>query len=726
AGTVVLQWTAPGDDGTGGGNATAYEVKYATRYIDTGDYYASWVSTYTQNWTPATFGTEEGATGNRVVSGLTQGTSYWFAIKTKDDLDNWSSWTSSGTVSWVNTLNSTRTIIVPVIPPAAISNLTALTGDTSPGTVKLMWTAPGQDGMSGGNASAYEVKYATRYIGTNDYYASWVSTYTQSWIPADVGTDEGTSGSRVISGLAPGTLYWFALKACDEDLNWSVWTSSGDNPSVNVLNSTAAYLNETPGAISNLTALTEGSGLSGELTLKWTAPGDDGTNGTASSYALKYATKYISSDDYASSWTNLYAQSWIPKAGGSEELYILTGFAERTTYYFALKTYDGHSWSVWPGSSSVLSPYVNPDSFNFTTSSAPASVGDLAAETGVFGGSVILNWTAPGDDGTTGNLISGSQFLIKYSSDAAKDWDTMDYSWYISTVTATGSSNTFSVTGLVERATYYFYIETADERPNWSPLSNKTTACAMFTYPRGDLVIDEINYGGAASGDALIGSSDYIEIENRSTWTVGISHYYVGDGVGNDLRWAFGAIPSGGFWIIVDGGGTDQTVENRIYTFEDNKDSGGALALTATNCMVTISTADTAGTTANLDKLIDFAAYTNSTSSPTVPVADSVNNAISAGHWDLYGAGDTSNPWKVEYSSDSQPGVITSASFIHRIAYDDTEGDLATHFTALSYPCIGDTMEFIAPAAVSNLTALPVDTGRGGEIKLEWTAPGDD
>ncbi|MBA3052473.1 MAG: hypothetical protein FP827_05220, partial [Candidatus Omnitrophica bacterium] len=724
AGTVLLKWTAPGDDGTGTANASAYLVKYATKYISTDDFYAPWVSTYTQSWIPAAFGAEEGTTGNRVISSLDQGTTYWFAIKTKDDLNNWSSWTSSGTVSWVNTSNSTRTLIVPPTPPAAISNLTALTGDTIQGTIKLQWTAPGGDGTSGGNASAYEVKYATKYIGTNDYYASWVSTYTQDWIPADAGTEEGTSGNRVISGLNPGAMYWFALKARDEEMDWSVWTSSGDNPSVNVLNSTTAYLNEPPSAVSNLTALSEGSGLSGEITLKWTAPGSDGTNGTASAYELKYSTKYISADDYASSWTNLYAQSWTPNAGGSEELHILTGFKERTTYYFAVKTYDGHSWSVWPGSSSVPSPYINPDSFNFTTSSAPAPVGDLSSGTGTGGGSVILSWTAPGDDGTQGDLISGSKFLVKYSSYPAKDWDAMDYSWYISTVTAAGSSNAFTVTGLIERATYYFYIKTADERPNWSPLSNKTTTWAMFTYPRGDLVIDEISWKISESGDSLVGNKRYVEIQNRSTWTVGISHYYVGTGgASDDMHWSSGVIPPGGFWVIVDGAGTDQSLGNRIYTFENNSDLGTLFDLVATDDVIVISTANTAGLGQNKDKIIDFVAYTDGTNTPVAePIAD-VNAAIDAGQWDLYGTGASSCVWA---SNDSQPGVIITEDFIHRIQYDDIAGNLATHFTVTSYPCIGDTMEFIPPAAVSNLTALTGGNGHGGEIKLEWTAPGDD
>jgi|GEM_PF-5280872 len=74
-------------------------------------------------------------------------------------------------------------------PPAAISNLTALVGGSA-GEIQLKWTAPGDDGTTGGSASSYEVRYATKYIGTADYNASWTSAYSQSWGPAAPGSQE--------------------------------------------------------------------------------------------------------------------------------------------------------------------------------------------------------------------------------------------------------------------------------------------------------------------------------------------------------------------------------------------------------------------------------------------------------------------------------------------------------------------------------------------------------
>jgi hypothetical protein len=94
------------------------------------------------------------------------------------------------------------------IPPAAITNLAASSPtDTA---ITLTWTVPGRGGTNG-NATGYIVKYSTSGPISD---ANWDSaaTYTQTWTPAKNGTTE----TRVMSGLTPGTQYWFAIKAYDD------------------------------------------------------------------------------------------------------------------------------------------------------------------------------------------------------------------------------------------------------------------------------------------------------------------------------------------------------------------------------------------------------------------------------------------------------------------------------------------------------------------------------
>lgn len=203
------------------------------------------------------------------------------------------------------------------------------------------------------------------------------------------------------------------------------------------------------------------------------------------------------------------------------------------------------------------------------------------------------------------------------------------------------------------------------------------------------LWLDEIGWDGTETGDPVVGSRDFIEIWNDSANPVGISSLFISDGRGKDLNWAAGTIPAWGFWVIVDGAGTDQTVGDILYTFEGNKAAGGALSLPGTDGGVAVSPLDTGGLETGLADITDFVAYTDGTNTPATGVWGDVNAVITAGAWDLYGTGSTADPWS---GTDSQPGVIIIESFIRRIAEGrDTPGDYATRWEASTTAGIGST-----------------------------------
>lgn len=240
------------------------------------------------------------------------------------------------------------------------------------------------------------------------------------------------------------------------------------------------------------------------------------------------------------------------------------------------------------------------------------------------------------------------------------------------------------------------------------------------------LVIDEIGWNGADSGDALVGTADYIEIWNNTSNDIDISGYYISDGGGNDLHWSAGTIPANGYWVVVDTGGVDQVVGNTLYTFDGNDDNGAAMSLPGTDAAIGIASADTGGFASNLDKIIDFVAYTDGTDTPASGVTTDVNNAISQGVWDLYGSGSTNNNWTAD--SDAQPGVVISENFIRRTS-TDAPSDLASNWEAVASADISTTTaapgDARSPSDIVNLTALPGDS-EDGSIVLYWTAPGDD
>jgi len=79
--SITLTWTAPGDDNMTG-TSTSYDLRYATTTIDE------------SNWASAIEAINEptpqiaSSTETMTVSGLEESTTYYFAIKTKDEADN--------------------------------------------------------------------------------------------------------------------------------------------------------------------------------------------------------------------------------------------------------------------------------------------------------------------------------------------------------------------------------------------------------------------------------------------------------------------------------------------------------------------------------------------------------------------------------------------------------------------------------------------------------------
>ncbi|MDO8601933.1 MAG: lamin tail domain-containing protein, partial [bacterium] len=74
------------------------------------------------------------------------------------------------------------------------------------------------------------------------------------------------------------------------------------------------------------------------VTLEWTAPGDDGEIGTATSYELRYSPNSITDENWAS--TTSSGLVITPQAAGESESVEISGLAPMTTYYFALKAKD--------------------------------------------------------------------------------------------------------------------------------------------------------------------------------------------------------------------------------------------------------------------------------------------------------------------------------------------------------------------------------------------------
>ncbi len=73
-------------------------------------------------------------------------------------------------------------------------------------------------------------------------------------------------------------------------------------------------------------------------TLTWTATGDDGSDGTATSYDIRYSTATITTANWDTA-TEVVGEP-TPQASGAAEQLTVTGLNPETTYYFAIKASD--------------------------------------------------------------------------------------------------------------------------------------------------------------------------------------------------------------------------------------------------------------------------------------------------------------------------------------------------------------------------------------------------
>ena len=83
-------------------------------------------------------------------------------------------------------------------------------------------------------------------------------------------------------------------------------------------------------AVSNVT--------SNSIDLSWTAPGDDGNTGTATSYDVRYSTAPITDANWSSA-TQVTGEP-APAPAGTSQSMTVTGLSPSTTYYFAIRTAD--------------------------------------------------------------------------------------------------------------------------------------------------------------------------------------------------------------------------------------------------------------------------------------------------------------------------------------------------------------------------------------------------
>jgi hypothetical protein len=264
-----------------------------------------------------------------MVRGLTPSTPYYFAMKAVDDAGNWSQLS--------NVVSETTEQPQDLIPPGTIADLRVI--DSTSSSITLAWTAPGDDNYTG-RATQYDLRFATFVITAQN----WDQTTSLLGVPAPA--IAGNQESVIVIGLWPQAQYYFAIKTADEVPNWSGLS--------NVVSSTTLAPPDVtpPSAIADLVVEDVAADM---VSLIWTAPGDDGLTGVASTYDIRYSTSLITSSNWASA-TQVLSEP-LPGAAGTVESFAVGGLDPATTYYFAIKTAD--EVPNWSGLSNVVDTVTN-------------------------------------------------------------------------------------------------------------------------------------------------------------------------------------------------------------------------------------------------------------------------------------------------------------------------------------------------------------------------------
>ena len=190
--SMVLMWTAPGDDDLVG-RAMGYDLRRSrTAIVTLADFNRATPVSGVPAPSPA--GSVESAT----VNGLAPSTTYWFALRTVDDAGNWSALS--------NVISGTTLVSSDGDRPAEVALVLVGTTDNS---VTVSWSDTGDDSLTG-NASALEIRWFTSAIDD----VNFANATLVAGVPAP--GPPGTTHQLTIMGLDRTRDLWFAAQAIDD------------------------------------------------------------------------------------------------------------------------------------------------------------------------------------------------------------------------------------------------------------------------------------------------------------------------------------------------------------------------------------------------------------------------------------------------------------------------------------------------------------------------------
>ncbi|RMG27945.1 MAG: hypothetical protein D6730_06160 [Bacteroidetes bacterium] len=489
---INLSWTAPGDDGQSG-TAERYLFRYSTAPIQAANFEQA------QQLSPAPAPAVAGSPQSMTVSGLMPATTYYFALKTADE---------AGNISNISNLSLATTEADaggPAGPPAGKITLNPAMMNSENGKGDPLKLIDEQQ-------QAGDPANSTGGMPVTTWFPGWGSANHPATAYLDLGMmyDLNTVFLRDVNDIGLFEVYagspgnW-QLLFTDPMTGYQVWNEhevsartryvrfvmreQGANVAEVVLYGVPAEGgtpadSQPPAAITDLQS---GQATANSIALSWTAPGDDGQNGTATSYDIRYSMAAITPANFSSA-TQL-GQAPAPAAAGTSQSVVVSGLQPASTYFFAIKALDEVP------NTSPISNIVTA----FTSAAGgggdavpPSQITDLGAGFPTAN-SIRLHWTTTGDDASAGTAAA---YELRYSTSMITSANFEQASLYaaVPQPLAAGNEQQMVVNGLAPNTTYYFALKAIDESQNASPMSNIASASTLeaSAAPSGGFTMDQL------------------------------------------------------------------------------------------------------------------------------------------------------------------------------------------------------------------------------------------
>ena len=406
-GRVTVSWSPPASNG--GAAIIGYDLYMGT-------------SSHGESRSPVSGGLIGGT--NYTVSGLTNGTTYYFTADAVNDAN-------------LHSVVSAEASATPVSPPGAPRGLTAASGDAQ---VSLSWQAPGSNG--GAAITGYRV-----YQGTSKNPVASV-------------TGTGTT----VKNLANGTAYSFKVTAVNK---------AGEGPASGAASATPTAKVTKPGLPNGLTA----SPGNGKVTLSWKAPGSDGGTGI-SGYEIYRGTSPGGESSTPVSASLVAGTSFTVTGLTNGTRYYFTVAAVNKAKLQSAKSGEA-SATPSAGASASASASASGSASATGPATASPSGGATATATGTAGapagltatpgnGEVGLSWTAPA---SVGAAPPASYHVYQGTSPG----------FTLGTPVTRTSDTHATVTGLTNGTTYYFVVTAVDGSGTVSGTSGEASAQPLAT-----------------------------------------------------------------------------------------------------------------------------------------------------------------------------------------------------------------------------------------------------